>query len=225
MLQIDAQPFAADARAVRGRLLLDLSNPAARLVDATIRSQRSGSRRFAFHDGLIGFGAALRDVLLSWGIPDAAIFTNDTPVPGYFIRRKYWDFAVRDSARREQVLIELSRVRASAAGGAASLSELCYRLLGALTDLHFMTRRAFTGLVFVASGLEHGVSPNISRNNREQLERFDRTCRQSGLLDAMTYIEVTRDAATEPSPALSLERFLWMLHRKLDNLPEAAWTS
>ena len=223
MLQIAAHPFAADARAVRARLLLDLSDPSARLVDATVRSQRAGTRRFAFRDPLIGFGAGLRDVLLAWGVPSHAIFPNDTPVPGYFIRRKYWDFAVRDADGHEQVLIELSRIQSAAKGGATHLSPLCFRLLGALSDLRFMPRPAFTGLVFVCDDLKGTLRPPLRRRRLEHLERFDRTCRMSGLLDAMTYIEVTPDAATEPSPLLSLERFLWMLHRKLDHLPKAAW--
>ena len=218
MFQIDAQPFSAAARTIRARLLLDLSDPSAHLLDATVRSQRSGTRRFAFRDGLIGFGVGLRDVLLAWGVPDHAIFTNDSAVAGFFIRRKYWDFAVRDSAGREQALIELSSVRPN-----ESLSKLCLHLLGVLTDLRFMPRPAFTGLVFVCCNLEHGLTPNVSRTNREQLERFDRACRQSGFLDAMTYIEVTPDAVTEPAPLLSLERFLWMLHRKLDGLPRNTW--
>jgi len=221
MLQIAAEPFADAALAVRARLLLDLSDPSARLVDATVRSQRSGSRRFAFRDGLIGFGAALRDVLLSWGVPSHAIFTNDTPVEGYFVGRKYWDFVVKDADGREQVLIENSRI--GGVGKAAGVSEVCHGLLGAMDSVYFTGRRAFVGLVFVSDATRYPMTPRRRDRQRKQLERFDRTCRQAGLLDALTYIEVTPDAATEPSPALSLERFLWMLHRKLDHLPEAAW--
>ena len=219
MLHTDARHFAADAQRIRARLVQDLTDRGARMIDATIRSQRAWSRRFAFCDHLIGFGAGLRDVLLSWGIPDGAIFTNDTPVGGYFVRRKYWDFTVRDVSGRAHVLIENTRFRPR-----DSLSTRCYNLLGHLSDLHFTGRRAFTGLVFVCDALDGRLTPLISRRNRTALERFNRTCRQTGLLDASTYIEITPDAATEPSNALTLERFLCTLHRKLCRLPETIWT-
>ena len=82
MIQDPGGRFADEARGVRGRLLLDLDDRGARMIDATIRSLRAGTTRFAFRDSLIGLGEGLREALMSWGVPDRCIFTNDTPLAG-----------------------------------------------------------------------------------------------------------------------------------------------
>lgn len=221
MLPINPHPFAADAQRIRARLRRDLIDPSSRIMDATIRSQRSGSRRFAFHDSLIGFGAALREVLLDWGIPDAAIYTNDTPVEGYFVGRKYWDFVVKDADGRAQVLVEHSRLTADASG--KSLSAYCHELVGAMHSLNFTGRRTFVGSVFVCDATRTPLSAARRNCHRKRLERFARTATQAGLLDALTYLEVTPHTTIEPHAALSLERFLCRLYARLETLPEAAF--
>ncbi len=226
--------FVADAaRAVRERLMLDLDDKGARMIDATIRGLRAGTRQYAFRDSLIGLGEGLREVLISWGIPDRCIFTNDTPVPGYFVERKFWDFVVRDASGREQVVIEFTRLGPGGHGGGGvnCFAGLCHGWLGMIYDVSFSPRRAFTGLVAVRDARVRAKpagrprpAPRYSRARRHRrLERFARAGRATGLLDAMAYLDLTPDSPVEPSSALGLERFLATLFGKLESLPPGAW--
>lgn len=232
MLLDPVESFAADARAVRERLVLDLCDPGARMLDATIRSLRAGSRRFAFVDGLVGLGEGLFDVLRSWGVSERFIATNDTPVAGTFVERKYWDFTVRDAAGRELVLIEFAFARSGERTGNDCTPTRCHQWLGMLYDLSFAGRRPFTGLIVVRGSFRRARPrrpspgpwrPTVNDRHRYRLERFDRACRSTGLLDAMAYVELSGGAATEPSHALGLAGFLATLHRKLVALPPATW--
>ena len=224
--------FAAEARKVRSRTLLDIESRPERLMDATLRSQRAGSMRFAFRDSLVGFGEALRDVLLEWGVPDRAISTNDTPVAGHFIDRKFWDFVIRDSGGRTLVLIELQTMlsfwRSRSVSGFACTF---HRLLGMLFDAQRARRRAFVGIVVVRLSLAR--APSAHRPSRraltsgarihQRLQRFHATCRSSDLLDAMAYLDLTPGAECEPLNELSVERFLRTLYDKLLAIPQEAW--
>ena len=152
-------------------------------------------------------------------MPDRFIHTNDTPVEGHFVRRKYWDFVVTDAVGREQALIENSRIAAAS----SSASRFCHLLLGAMKDVHATGRRAFVGLVFVTDTTRHPMHPRRRGRQCRQLERFACTCAMEGLLDALTWMEVTPCGVEEPSPVLGLERFLETLYRRLADLPEGTW--
>ena len=215
----DLDSFADDARRIRERLVLDLTDRGARAIDANVRSLRSGTRKFASSDRLIGLGEGLRDLVASWGVPEQCIFSNDTSVNAYFVDHKFWDFAVRDSVRRELALAEFTNLgNGSSPFGVASR---CHQCLGLLYDYSRLPPRPFTGIIAVTE------PPRMRKSVARRLEaftRFDQLVRQAGLLDAMAYVDLDRRVPETDGPhALTLANFIATLYAKLAALPPETW--
>ena len=102
-----AMDFRAEAELLVRRTAAAYRDPAEAQITHHVRWMR-GERRGSgsTSDALVGMAEGLREILLSWGVPEANLCPGEFVAASFFLGSRRWDFAVVAGDGTPVVLIE-----------------------------------------------------------------------------------------------------------------------
>ncbi len=182
-------------------------------------------------DKLVGMAEGLRDVLLSWGVPEANLCAGEIEAEGHFFDRRKWDFGVVGANSKPIVLVEFKCAAGRLGYGRVRLD------METITAMSLGSKMAtpagqplFRGAIVVVPGFRR---PEAARNEslrvageRSGIERLTNAAKRliaADLLDAIVAMHLDGRTFSPVCDALSPKVFLRRLNAFLKSLPESTW--